>query len=306
MGLNIAVFGDIHGKLDLMYSCCKEWEENNGMRIDIVAQTGDFQTIRNEEDLKFYFAPEKYRKMELIGDFAKYLPPRKDIEKDIQRDIKQMIKSQKMSEEEIKKEIEKIEEKFIAAPRFTLFIGGNHEAWNVLNSRDYGNIIAYNMEYLGRSGVCNINGIDIAGISGIYSPKQYEKPLPETIDRTWGCMRKEAVDKLEERLSMIDTQPRILLLHSWITPLSDPSIRINRQKNIPDNLFEGPVSPVLNLIKKYRPDYVFMGHMHHSYFEGIVGDVRLGEPRHLPTLLVGLSELTEEKSEDSYRVVRIE
>lgn len=54
------------------------------------------------------------------------------------------------------------------APVLTIFVGGNHEASNYLQELPYGGWVAPNIYYLGYSGVVNIAGIRIAGISGMW------------------------------------------------------------------------------------------------------------------------------------------
>ncbi len=97
--VKFAIFGDIHGKQDLMYQTALAWERESGDSIDAVLQVGDFETIRTESDLEHYYAPQRHHDM---GDFAGYHDGTKK------------------------------------APFLTLFIGGNHEAWDVLaqNSND--------------------------------------------------------------------------------------------------------------------------------------------------------------------------
>lgn len=55
-----------------------------------------------------------------------------------------------------------------------LFIGGNHEPWNFLDMYPQGDELAQNIEFLGRSGIREIGGATIAGISGVYSPQYFE------------------------------------------------------------------------------------------------------------------------------------
>lgn len=61
------------------------------------------------------------------------------------------------------------------APVLTIFVGGNHEAYNHLREIPYGGWVAPNIYYLGSSGVVNFRGLRIAGYSGIYSEEHYMK-----------------------------------------------------------------------------------------------------------------------------------
>lgn len=57
----------------------------------------------------------------------------------------------------------------------TIFIGGNHEASNLLQELAYGGWVAPNIYYLGYAGVVSVGGVRIAGISGIYNGHNYAK-----------------------------------------------------------------------------------------------------------------------------------
>jgi lariat debranching enzyme len=61
------------------------------------------------------------------------------------------------------------------APYVTFFVGGNHEASNLMNETYYGGWICKNIFYIGRAGVINYRGIRIAGLSGIYNKFDYFK-----------------------------------------------------------------------------------------------------------------------------------
>ena len=120
--LNIIITGCIHGSLNKMYADIKDYSSQNKKKIDLVLCTGDFESMRNKNDLKFLSCPEKYREM---GDFYKYY------------------------------------NKELVAPYLTIFIGGNHEASNYLEQNYYGGWVAPNIYYLGRSGLINVKGIRI-------------------------------------------------------------------------------------------------------------------------------------------------
>ena len=132
--LNIIITGCIHGSLDKMYKDIKEYSSTSNKKIDMILCTGDFECMRTEKDLTFLSCPEKYREM---GDFYKYYTSK------------------------------------AIAPYLTIFIGGNHEASNYLEQNYYGGWVAPNIYYLGRSGLINVKGIRIGGISGIFNKFDY-------------------------------------------------------------------------------------------------------------------------------------
>jgi predicted phosphodiesterase len=41
MSMNIAVVGDVHGHLALMYAILGRWQQESGRRIDLILQLGD-------------------------------------------------------------------------------------------------------------------------------------------------------------------------------------------------------------------------------------------------------------------------
>lgn len=57
--INIAVTGCGHGDLDTFYRLCSVFE-SQGVPIDLVLITGDFEALRNQEDLGSMESPMKY------------------------------------------------------------------------------------------------------------------------------------------------------------------------------------------------------------------------------------------------------
>ena len=138
--VHIALQGCCHGELDKIYDACREHERDTGQKIDFLLCCGDFQCTRDMEDVNFMAVPNKYK---TLGDFPMYCDGRK------------------------------------RAPYLTVFIGGNHEASNVLCREYYGGFVAPNIFYIGHSGVVNILGVRVAGLSGIFKSMDYRKPYPK-------------------------------------------------------------------------------------------------------------------------------
>jgi len=242
MSVNLAVYGDIHGNVDLMYNHAISLSD-----IDVVLQVGDFTPIRRDEDFAHYFAPRRH---DLPGDFVDYFEGKKE------------------------------------APFLTLFIGGNHEPWGVLAEHKDGGFLVPNIFYLGRSGVVDVRGVRIAGLTGLYDPNHYRLPLSTDCSDSWKYYREDEVKKLEGE------EFDILLLHDWAKPLSQMEVlqgqgldAVSRQ-SIP--------TPTFNLIERVQPELVFMGHEHNSHLE-----VTLGESQ-----IIGLSQFDERMNTTSFRVIR--
>ncbi|KAG8700416.1 hypothetical protein FRC09_005962 [Ceratobasidium sp. 395] len=132
--MKVAVTGCCHGKLEGTYQQVQDLEEKNGYKIDLVLVNGDFQAIRNPQDLQCMAVPERYRHM---GTFHKYYTGE------------------------------------ATAPVLTIVIGGNHEASNYMWELYHGGWLAPNVYYLGGSGCVNFGGLRVAGASGIYKGYNY-------------------------------------------------------------------------------------------------------------------------------------
>lgn len=148
--LTIAIEGCCHGELDSIYSTLTHLEQVEGKKIDLLICCGDFQAVRNMDDLETMACPAKYRSMQ---SFHKYYSGQ------------------------------------AVAPIPTLFIGGNHEASNYLWELYYGGWVAPSIYFLGFAGSVKFGGIRIAGLSGIYKQGDYRKGHDEKLPYTESSMR---------------------------------------------------------------------------------------------------------------------
>lgn len=136
----IAVEGCCHGDLDRIYETIAELdrtsiaEGKSTKKIELLVVCGDFQAVRNLDDLECLACPPKYR---ALRQFFKYYSGEK------------------------------------RAPVLTVFVGGNHEASNHLGGLPLGGWVAPNIFYLGNAGVFYFEGLRIAGLSGIFNPRHY-------------------------------------------------------------------------------------------------------------------------------------
>lgn len=66
----IAVEGCCHGELDAIYEHIADLETRNNYKIDLLLICGDFQAIRNHQDLQCMSVPDKFRQ---LGSFNEWV-----------------------------------------------------------------------------------------------------------------------------------------------------------------------------------------------------------------------------------------
>lgn len=59
----VAVVGCLHGKLEFLYEELSAWEVKTGQKIDFIICSGDFQSLRNANDMRAMECPDKYKEM---------------------------------------------------------------------------------------------------------------------------------------------------------------------------------------------------------------------------------------------------
>ena len=103
------------------------------------------------------------------------------------------------------------------APVLTIFIGGNHEASNHLRELYYGGWVAPNIYFMGYSGVVNFRGLRIAGMSGIYSGRNYRRSYDEKLPYNQNDIRSVYHTRELEvmKLCQIKEKVDIFLSHDW-------------------------------------------------------------------------------------------
>lgn len=229
--LHIAVTGCIHGELNRLYSSLSDYEKQTKLKIDLVICTGDFQSLIKQTDLNYLACPNKYKRM---GDFQYYYSGKYEV------------------------------------PYLTIFIGGNHEASNILDDNFYGGWIMNKIYYLGRSGFIKVKGLSIAGISGIYKINDYfkghfEKELSSETKSIFH-IREYDVAKLSNIKSKID----LFLSHDWPTGIVDKN-DINQICRIKSEWRQELETSSLGsfpgeyLLKTLKPKLWICGHMHYFY-----------------------------------------
>ena len=241
--INIIVTGCIHGCMDKMYKDIQEFEKQNKKKIDLVLCTGDFETMRNEEDLQFLSCPEHYRTM---GDFHKYYSSK------------------------------------VKAPYLTIFIGGNHEASNYLEQIYYGGYVAENIYYLGRGGVINVKGLRIGGISGIFNKFDYFRGHFEKNENDIKGDKKSIFHYREfeiAKMSHIKNKLDIFMTHDWPTNIIDSKDFNRIFKLYPQNketILAGTLGsfPAEFILKLLKPNYYICGHMH-FYYTNVINNTKI-------------------------------
>ena len=128
--------GCCHGSLTAIYDSIAEYERQKSTKVDVLLLCGDFQALRSKADFASLAVPPKYQ---ALGTFHQYYSGER------------------------------------VAPILTIVIGGNHEASNYMWELYHGGWLAPNIYYLGAAGSVLVDGLRIAGASGIYKSHDYHK-----------------------------------------------------------------------------------------------------------------------------------
>ncbi|KAK0649600.1 lariat debranching enzyme, C-terminal domain-containing protein [Cercophora newfieldiana] len=231
--LKVAVVGCGHGELDNIYATLESECERKGFSsrdLDFLIICGDFQAVRNELDLNCMSVPHRHRK---LGDFHKYYSGAAQ------------------------------------APVLTIVVGGNHEASNYHFELYHGGWLAPNIYYLGAAGVIRYGPWRIAGISGIYNPRNYHKPHSERLPydrddiRSVYHVREYDVQRLLFLRSPVD----IALSHdwpAWVELFGDHKQLFATKPTFLTSALANSLGskPATELLGHLRPSYWFAGHMH--------------------------------------------
>ncbi|EGX47084.1 hypothetical protein AOL_s00097g130 [Orbilia oligospora ATCC 24927] len=229
-GLRIAIQGCGHGALDQIYATIEQACRIHSYKVDLLIICGDFQAVRNSRDLLSMAVPPKYRHM---GDFYKYYNGSK------------------------------------VAPIPTLFVGGNHEASSHLYELNLGGWVCPNIYYMGGTGVVNVNGIRIAGASGIYNENNYKRPRYEKPPFDDRSMRSAYHYRAHElfKLNALSGDVGIFISHDWpegITKYGNEGKLLAVKQHFRKEVAEGRLGspPLMGVLRKLKPTYWFAAHMH--------------------------------------------
>ncbi|KAJ6591369.1 lariat debranching enzyme, C-terminal domain-containing protein [Mycena sp. CBHHK59/15] len=240
--MKVAVEGCCHGELDTIYAQIAQLETRHRYKVDLLLICGDFQAIRNHQDLQCMAVPDKYKQ---LGGFHQYYTGQKK------------------------------------APVLTIVIGGNHEASNYMWELYHGGWLAPNIYYLGEVGCVRVNGLRIAGASGIFKSNDFthghfeKMPYDRSMVRSIYHIREYAVRKL----SLLSSPLQVFLSHDWpqsITSYGDLPSLLHRKTFLRNDIMSGQLGspPLLSLLMNLKPDWWFAAHLH-TRFEAFVAH---GEP----------------------------
>ncbi|KXZ49477.1 hypothetical protein GPECTOR_21g703 [Gonium pectorale] len=233
MKITIAVEGCGHGELDKIYATLQHLEQREGKKIDLLICCGDFQAVRNLDDLETMACPPKYRSMQT---FYKYYSGER------------------------------------VAPFPTIFIGGNHEAANHLWELYYGGWAAPNIYFLGFAGAVKFGGLRIAGLSGIYKQHDYLRGHHEGLPYTESTMRSiyHVRDFEVFRLLQLQQPVDIFLSHDWPTNIArygDTARLLAKKSFLRSEVEDGSLGspPAAQLLAALRPAFWFSAHLHTKF-----------------------------------------
>jgi lariat debranching enzyme len=151
----------------------------------------------------------------------------------------------------------------------TIFIGGNHEASNILQSLYYGGWVAPNIYFLGFGGVVWFGGVRIAGISGIFNKTHYRMGHFERPPYNHSTMRSVYHQRELEvfRLAMLSGNIDVFLSHDWPTSIWDYGDKQRLLQTKPYFREEMAANdmgspPLMHILRKLKPAMWFSAHLH--------------------------------------------
>lgn len=239
--IRVAVEGCCHGELKKIFERVSELHKQEP--LDLLLILGDFQSIRNENDLVSLSVPSKYQRM---GDFHQYY-----------------------HNDEFK------------PPCLTLFIGGNHESMRHLMLLPHGGFVAPNVYYMGYSNVIWYRGIRIAGLSGIWKRWDYDKRRFSWQELENGNQWTQKVKELYhvrnddvKPLFQLQKPIHVVMSHDWPTGVAyhgDLHWLIQNKpffkKDLQSRQLGSPIS--WNLLRHLKPNWWLSAHLH-VRFEALI------------------------------------
>ncbi|PLN83940.1 RNA lariat debranching enzyme [Aspergillus taichungensis] len=236
--IRVALEGCGHGCLHDIYASVEKSAALKGWDgVDLLIIGGDFQAVRNSNDMACMSVPNKYKQ---IGDFHEYYSGKR------------------------------------TAPYLTIFIGGNHEASNYLFELYYGGWVAPNIYYLGAANVLRCGPLRIAGMSGIWKKYDYRKPhherLPYNRDDLQSIYHVRELDV--RKLLQIRSQVDMGLSHDWpkyVEYGGDHETLFRIKRGFREDSQTGRLgnTAAKHVLDRLRPAYWFSAHLHVKFAASI-------------------------------------
>lgn len=232
--MKIAVLGCAHGEIEEIINAIERFENDKDCKIDLLICCGDFQAIRNENDLSCMACPVKYRK---LNTFYKYYSGE------------------------------------LIVPFPVICIGGNHESSNYFYELYHGGWLAPNIYFLGTTGSIIFGGLRICGISGIFKQHDFNIGQFETLPLSKNEMysiyhtRKYNIWKLSQ---LHGNNIDIFLSHDWpscVWKYGNWYQLIKFKQHFASDCVNDKLgNPALNhLLFQLQPKQWFSGHLHCRY-----------------------------------------
>ena len=158
------------------------------------------------------------------------------------------------------------------APVTTIFIGGNHEASNYLQSLYYGGFVAPNIYFLGFAGSVWFGGIRISGISGIYDVHDYRNghyetpPYNRSTIRSVYHIRELEIYRLAHLCNSTNSVD-VFLSHDWpqgIWEFGNKQQLLRIKPFFNEDISSGRLGapPLMQLLYILKPDFWCAAHLH--------------------------------------------
>ncbi|KAK5583817.1 hypothetical protein RB653_005419 [Dictyostelium firmibasis] len=232
--MRIAIEGCCHGEIETIYNSIVNVQKMTGPKIDLLLCCGDYEALRNLDDLKSLAVKPKYRTM---GSFYKYYSGE------------------------------------LKAPVLTLVVGGNHESSNFFSEINNGGWLCENIYFMGRSNVVNFGGIRIGGLSGIFKEYDYHKGYYETKPFSDAHLRSiYHIRELDIFKFMQISEPAldIVFSHDWpmgIIDYGDRNVLMRFKKDLIEDSDKGELGnpATMATLKHLRPKFWFAAHLHAKF-----------------------------------------
>ncbi|KAK6056302.1 hypothetical protein COOONC_06196 [Cooperia oncophora] len=266
--------------MDKIYEVLAEIEKEKGYKFDLLICCGDYQVLfayqpvelvstrrRNYGDLHHMHVSEKYRSLQT---FYKYYSGEKE------------------------------------APILTIFVGGNHEASGYLSELPNGGWVAPKIYYMGFANVIRFAGLRIAGLSGIFNGREFNRghyERPPYTDRSEVIssyhVRNTDVWRLKHLRPADDDNTSnpidIMVTHDWPAGIVDYGDKQSLLRTKPfffADIESGKLGnpATMQLLYDIRPRYWLSAHLHVAFAALVPHKSKDGSVQAAPTRFLALDK----------------